>query len=134
MEFRGLAGLSADELIPTTTTAEREQFYTNNLLPTNISVLNSVWGQGYSYIYYSNMILEGISNSPSLTAEIRANLEGEAKFIRAFCHFYLTNLFGEIPLVTSTDYRVNNKILRSGINKVYAQIVKDLEEAADSIE
>ena len=56
---------------------------------------------------------------------------GEAKFIRAFCNFYLVNLFGPIPIVTTVNWRNTNLLYRSQEQDVYALIVEDLIEAVD---
>jgi hypothetical protein len=61
---------------------------------------------------------------------VRNQLTGEAKFMRAFFHFYLVNLFGPVPLVTSPDYKVNATISRSDTIAVYKQILSDLKDAS----
>lgn len=59
---------------------------------------------------------------------------GEAKFIRAFCYFYLVNLFGDVPLELSSVYQENQSIARSSAAKVYSQIIDDLNGAIDSLD
>src|SRR5690606_34940810 len=61
----------------------------------------------------------------------RAKLLGEALFVRAFCYFYLVNLFGEVPLALTSDYRTNNALPRAPVELVYAQLIADLSEAAE---
>ena len=60
---------------------------------------------------------------------MKTTLEGEALFVRALCHFYLVNLFGDVPMITTTDYRVNATATRMNADVVYDQIVEDLEAA-----
>ncbi|TWV94299.1 RagB/SusD family nutrient uptake outer membrane protein [Chitinophaga pinensis] len=62
---------------------------------------------------------------------IRQQLMGEAKFTRAFCYFYLVNLFGDVPLAISTDYKVNATLYRSSVSKVYDLIIADLQDAGE---
>jgi len=57
---------------------------------------------------------------------VKNQLVGEAKFMRAFLNFYAVNLYGDIPIVTSTDYNVNNVIKRSPATAVYQAIIADL--------
>jgi hypothetical protein len=128
-----LAGLSADELVNYSTDAQREAFYKNALTPTNQYILSSLWAEGYQYIYAANSIIEGVSQSTGLSASVKKQLLGEARFIRAFCHFYLVNLFGPIPYVTSTDYRINNSISRASMYSVYQNIIADLLFAQTSM-
>jgi hypothetical protein len=70
-----------------------------------------------------------LENNGSITPPAAQQLTGEAKFIRAFWHFYLTNQYGDVPLVTSTLYTVNATIARTPQALVYAQIVQDLRDA-----
>lgn len=110
-------------------TAQINEFAENDLLPNNTYVLN-LWSQMYKCIYKANAIIEALPDSP-VSASLKTQLEGEAKFIRAFSYFYLVNLWGAIPLVTSTDYRVNASMGRTGEDEVYRQIVQDLKDAKD---
>ncbi len=54
---------------------------------------------------------------------------GEARFFRAFCYFYLVNLFGDVPLATTTDSTINARLPRIPSDEVYQQIITDLKEA-----
>ncbi len=124
-----LAGLSADEFINYNTDPNIEAFYRNSLTSSNGAVDNSLWNEGYKYIYSANAVLGGLETSTNITDSTKKQLEGEAKFIRAFCHFYLLNLFGDIPLVTTTDQKINAVATRTAETKVYTQIVADLKDA-----
>ncbi|MFL5788876.1 MAG: RagB/SusD family nutrient uptake outer membrane protein [Flavisolibacter sp.] len=124
-----LAGSSADEFNEYTTNSDRLQFNTNDLLPTNTLLENSLWGECYKYIYQANSIVEGVSHSTSLSSEVRNQLTGESKFIRAFCYFYLIHLFGPVPLVLTTDYRINQSLSRGEASEVVTQMIADLKEA-----
>lgn len=125
-----LAGLSADELVDYTGTSPFGEFYSNELNVNNV-VISRIWSSIYNVIYESNAIIEGVSNSNALSRKTTNQILGEAKFVRALCHFYLVNLFGDIPLVTSTDYRINAVKRRSTTGEVYAQIITDLQDAKD---
>lgn len=135
MEADGLAykmivypGLSADEFTNYSTTSDVVDFYRNNLTAENSLILN-IWSTLYKHIYQSNAVLEGVTKAKYLGEETRKQLIGEAKFIRAFCNFYLTNLFGKVPLVLSTNFEENAIKDRSEVTKVYDQIITDLNEA-----
>lgn len=126
-----LASLSSDDLLNFNVSAytqELNQFNTNNLIATN-SIVAGLWRQQYECIYRANAIIEGVSSSSELSDKMRNQLLGEAKFIRAFNFFYLVNLFGAVPLVLTTDYKINSQIPRTEINVVYQQIINDLLEA-----
>ncbi|MBS1781012.1 MAG: RagB/SusD family nutrient uptake outer membrane protein [Bacteroidetes bacterium] len=122
-----LASLSADDLVSYNFSTDIQQFYENSVNSSNSAIL-AIWGELYSYIYRANAIIEGLSKSNSVTASLREQLTEEAKFIRAFSFFYLVNLFGDVPLITSTDYHINQVASRNSVNEVYEQIISDLKE------
>lgn len=123
-----LVGLSSDELLDFQGDNDRVELNRNALSTTNGNIAR-LWNEAYGSIYNANSVLEGLRNSNGLTNELIMQLEGEAKFVRAFFHFYLANLFGDVPIVTSTDFRINNEIPRSAVQDVFQQVVLDLQEA-----
>ncbi len=125
------AGLSGDEftLYKGVTNTTLLAYYQNALSITNPISGPDSWRELYNYIFVCNSVLEGLSTTTTLTPSVKQQLTGEAKFLRAFCYFYLTNLYGDVPLVTSTDYTVNAILGRITQNKVYEQIIIDLTEA-----
>ncbi|SEM22134.1 SusD family protein [bacterium A37T11] len=127
--FTQLCGLSADELTYNLSVAEPLALYTNNLLSTHAFIYNA-WSSGYKTIYEANGILEGLTANQGVSETVSYQLRGEALFMRAFCYFYLTNAFGDIPLLTGTDYRVNNQASRSSADDIYTQLTADLIEAS----
>src|SRR5690606_38892988 len=77
----------------------------------------------------ANAIIEGVTNSSRLQTEIKNQLKGEALFVRALLHFYLVNMFGDIPYVMTTDYNQNNVVSRTPTLEVYQKLKQDLEES-----
>jgi hypothetical protein len=124
-----MGGLSSDEFLNHSTSLNNITLSTNSLTPINNSAVTNTWNDMYLMVYESNSILEGCEGSESLSANVRNQVVGEAKFIRAFSYFYLVNVFGDVPLVTGTDYRVNRLLSRSPISDVYMQIETDLLES-----
>ena len=49
---------------------------------------------------------------------------GEARFMRAWAYFWLVRLYGDVPLVISTD--IDYDMPKSKVSEVYALIVEDL--------
>ncbi|MDN5217340.1 RagB/SusD family nutrient uptake outer membrane protein [Fulvivirgaceae bacterium BMA12] len=123
------AGLSADELTYFGSDPEALDFYINSLEPANNSNTIGLWGQAYKIIFNANSVLEGLKNSTQVSEELSLQLEGEAKFLRAFCHFYLVNLYGDVPVATTTVYQENTKASKMSVNQVYEQIIIDLKDA-----
>lgn len=121
-------GLYADELDHYQTTSTNN-FYTNTLLAGE-SGISSLWNLSYRQVYEANALLEGVNASVSLSEADRNQLRGEALFIRALIHFYLVNIFGDVPYIKTTDYATNSQASRSAASFVYQQIVADLTEAS----
>lgn len=122
-------GSTADEFRNYTEYADLRQVYVNNIYPNNDMMVSYLWNNIYNYIYMANSILEGLNASSSVSAQVKQQLMGEATFMRAFLHFYLVNIYGDVPLVTTTDYMNNSRLSRSSVEQVYDQVIKDLKEA-----
>lgn len=124
------SGLSADEytLFDGTTNDGFSAYYRNDLISGSTP---SLWLPTYSIIFTINSAIEGLSGENSLSANVKKQLLGEAKFLRALHCFYLVNLYGDVPLPVSTDYKVNSILARSPIEDVYNLIIADLKEAED---
>jgi starch-binding outer membrane protein, SusD/RagB family len=122
-----LPGLSADEFTYTSGDVEYFEMATNTYLPDHPYIAD-FWST-YSTIYTANACIQGIQKSTGLSPATKSQLLGEALFSRAFCYFYLVNLFGDVPLVTSTDYRINDTLRRTASTLVYQQVIADLETA-----
>ncbi|WP_067151805.1 RagB/SusD family nutrient uptake outer membrane protein [Pseudotamlana agarivorans] len=123
-----LLGLYTDELILTGNNTSSRFFYENSLLASDTTISN-IWDSSYNLIYASNAIIEGLENNTVLTEEEKSNFTGEAYFIRAFIHFYLVNVFGDIPYIKTSDYRVNSSVYKLNTDQVYEQIIEDLSLA-----
>lgn len=129
-----LAGLSADELeiLSGSSSELHNNYYHNSLVtgPMGLGVdVSDLWRSLYNYIFKCNAAIEGLNASQTLTAYVRKQLLGEAKFLRAFYYFYLANLYGDVPLTLSTDYKSNALLSRSPKKKVFDQILIDLQDA-----
>jgi len=126
-----LGALSADELNLFINQADPLYLYNTNRLTVEDPYSKIIWTTAYQAIYGANAVIEGIaaSRSGKLQDTVRKELTGEAKFIRAFCYFYLTNLYGAVPLVLTVDFNTTRNLPRAPQVEVYRQIIKDLEDA-----
>lgn len=129
MSFFG--GLLADEIQNTSTSSTWNPYYENSLLATLGSVSSNFWTISFKNIYTINSILEGLSKSSLINDSINRQLTGEMKVARAFHYFYLVNLFGDVPLITGTNYEINARLPRSSVSEVYQQIIQDLLDAKE---
>jgi len=122
----------ADDLVPRSNSANYQAFYRNSILSDN-SVVYSFWNQAYIAIYRANLILEHLDSADFLSQEIADDFRGQALFIRAMHHFYLWQLYGDIPLILDTNYDSNSRKGRTNSTDVVRQIKTDLGDAAKKI-
>lgn len=103
----------------------------NNSLTAGTPQISDIWNQSYNQIYTANSIIEGVQRSTSITQDQKNHLMGEALFVRAMLHFTLTDIYGDIPYVTTTDYTTNSKISKAPTDQIYQNALKDLNTASD---
>ncbi|MEM6768572.1 MAG: RagB/SusD family nutrient uptake outer membrane protein [Bacteroidota bacterium] len=85
-----------------------------------------LWQEPFKAIYRANAILENVtSDIPNSSLYL-----GQAYFMRALSHWYLVNLYRNIPLVTKTP-ETNEEFFPTQADpaQVWAQIIADLEQA-----
>jgi hypothetical protein len=117
-------GLYTDELTPVTSNGVTLPFYSDAIQSGNAS---SFWSQFYQQIATTNVAIEQL---PAQTKLLHKNQWlGEAYFMRAFMFSYLVNLYGDVPLALTSDYKVNNNLSKSAAADVYKQIIADLKQA-----
>lgn len=125
-------GLSSDELYNTSPNSTSDQFFGNAISPTeNTQIYNGFWRVGFVYIFHANAIIEGLNAPNGVSSAFKNRLKGEALAVRALTYFYLTNLYGEVPLQLSTDYETNSRAGNTPTDKLYDQITTDLTEAVN---
>lgn len=93
--------------------------------------ISGFWNGQYRNINYANQVLD---NVPGITMDegLKARYLAEAKFVRAFSYFRLVRAFGGVPLRVHVpkDPNTEYNLPRTSLAEVYAQIEKDLTEAA----
>ncbi|OXG09009.1 SusD-like starch-binding protein associating with outer membrane [Flavobacterium araucananum] len=119
-------GETADELIPKT---QLVNVYTSNEIPETDGTNGTMWTEYYKAVYNANAVIEGISGSTTLSVTKSKQWIAEAKFLRAYTYFYLTNIWGDVPLVLTTNVDVSALAPRTSQTKVYDQIILDLKDA-----
>lgn len=130
--LNNLMGCYSDEITSyTNQSLDYRTFYELNVQQ-NTSVVDALWVNAYKQIYAVNNILEGVSQSKDYLDESTIKqLNGESYFIRALLHFYLVNLYGEIPYIESTNYQVNQQAERMPVDQIYSKLIVDLKKAEE---
>ena len=121
-------GLLSDELITVSMVPDYMEIYSNTILSSN-TIPGNIWSGFYAEIYKVNAVIEGATASQTLTPAIKSQILGEAKFLRAFMYFYLVNMYGAAPLITTTNYEVNRTMARTSVDEIYKQMITDLKDA-----
>ena len=125
-------GLSSDELNANSTDVNISSIYSYKILPLNTRIA-TMWNNAYSSLYSVNSVLSNVESSETLSPTFKKQIPAEMKVLRSLYYFTMVNLFGGVPLVTTTNYKVASKLPRASVEQVYAQIVKDLTDASEEL-
>ncbi|MFN5238388.1 MAG: RagB/SusD family nutrient uptake outer membrane protein [Bacteroidota bacterium] len=99
------------------------------------------WAYLYSTVGKANAVINNTQavNDPALSAQRKAEIIGEASFIRAFMYFQLVQLWGDVPLQLTEVRTISADKLddiypiifpaRTPKEEIYRQIIADLEVA-----
>lgn len=96
-------------------------------IPSDNDATRFAWQNQYIGIRRANLVLDNVKDI-DMDEELKARFLAEAKFLRAWYYFNLVKTFGDVPLVTSSELE-SYELARSPKDEVYAQIIKDLQEA-----
>jgi len=114
----------------------------NKAIPIDNGFTEGTWTDGYKTINDVNNVLDALD---VVTEAKRDKVEGEAKFIRASVYFELVRLFAKawndgdpntnpgVPLKLTPTKELSgaaDQVPRDNVAAVYAQVIKDLTEAA----
>ncbi|WDF55267.1 RagB/SusD family nutrient uptake outer membrane protein [Mucilaginibacter sp. KACC 22063] len=117
-----------------------------NVNTTSTEVLN-LWSQAYYTINLCNLFIDGMASTGTAVvgAATGANYVGEAKFLRAVAYYSLLQLYARpyadgngakpglpLRLVGLSSYS-DQSLAKSSVADVYAQIIKDLNDAETSL-
>jgi hypothetical protein len=105
----------------------------DHLMISNDSQFDFLWDIHYKGIYAANTCLEGLNRMEQAgnvnDQQMFNQRMGEAYFMRAYQYYELAELFGGVPLITSTTQETN--VPRATDDEVWAQIASDLKNAIE---
>lgn len=94
----------------------------------------NVWNRVYDNINVCNTILERLDGCKGLSAEQRSDFEGEAKFMRSYCYWWLVEFFGDIELRTKGTTDPVFTAQRTDRKTIYDEvIIPDAKFAAENL-
>lgn len=96
--------------------------------------LNTTWKNLYELVQYSNAALISLDKyAEFLTSEsdkaLNLQYKAEVRFIRAYALFYITRLWGDVPLLLNNDDVMTN-LGKSSREDVYNFIITEMDESA----
>lgn len=111
---------------------ESAQFESYTIESTN-GVVADYYRSFYNIVYRANTVLANLDNASEAK---KAQIEGEAKFVRAYAYFNLVRLFGPIPLVDRVIGPLETEVsfTRVAQERVYELIVSDLTTAVNGLQ
>ncbi|MEZ4905302.1 MAG: RagB/SusD family nutrient uptake outer membrane protein [Spirosomataceae bacterium] len=95
----------------------------------NTGIINNKWGVCYTGIGRANTLLDNIGGI-AMDEATKKRYAGEAKFLRALFYHNLWVYYGGVPLILETpNLEKQGALPRNSADEVYAQIIKDCDEA-----
>ena len=131
-----------DYAYPLIMTSGAEDVKSNSGIYRNLNALNAndsdqsilaVWKIMYQSIANANVIIGNLGNAVNIPEENLNAIEGQAKFIRAFCYFYLVRWFGEVQLTDYENQTDIENLPQSSVAEVYASIIENLKDAEEKL-
>ncbi|MFW5753841.1 MAG: RagB/SusD family nutrient uptake outer membrane protein, partial [Marinilabiliaceae bacterium] len=94
--------------------------------------LVSAWGSFYNVVGQANNTINNIrENATNVTEAQKNEAIAEARFMRGTAYWYLTSLWGDVPIITDNAMLVNDPIVNTNPrNDVFEFAIRDLEFAA----
>lgn len=89
------------------------------------------WNGLYRVIAQANLVIEKVPAITPMNEAQKVKILGEAKFLRAWAYFYAVRLWGDVPLITSSQTAASEDFKPSPAPQeaIYALILEDLKAA-----
>lgn len=106
---------------------EFDQFNPTNL---NSALIGGAWRNPFDIIYAANNVIENYEQIEGRESFIKESV-AQVRFLRAFAYYWMTRVYGDLPLVTSivTDLEIE----LSPVSDIYALIIEDLQFARTNL-
>ena len=107
-----------------------ENMYQHKWSPNDLPLYNT-WKYLYKVVVLANKSLYIIDKySYHLTEEQRATYEAEVRAVRALFYYYIMDMYGRVPIVTSYE-QPQDEVVQSERSEVFRFIVDELQEVAE---
>ncbi len=129
--IRFLTDLSSDEgysQSPWTDLANLSKFVVSDY---NLPMNRESFEASYQAIYRTNQVLENVPGI-KMDATLQKRVLAEAKVIRAYFYYNMANIWGNVPLVL-TSQTLSDRPNQATQAQVFEQVIKDCQEAATDL-
>lgn len=99
-----------------------------DVVSTNV-LSSGMWNYCYRAIASCNIFLDNVERMTSVDPDLVTRAKAEVRFIRAFEYYWLTQLFGDVPLVLEPQTTENMRKSRTPKSEVVAKMHEDLDFA-----
>ncbi len=107
-----------------------ENMYQHKWSPNDLPLYNT-WKYLYKVVVLANKSLYIIDKySHHLTEEQRVTYEAEVRAVRALFYYYIMDMYGRVPIVTSYN-QTQDEVVQSERSEVFRFIVDELQEVAE---
>ena len=96
----------------------------------NADMTNQFYTDRYSGIARANNVIASLESNESMSESTKNQGLGEAKFLRAFYHYELASMYGNVPLSTQAGEGASGQ---GDVKVLWGQILQDLYEAATTM-
>jgi len=103
-----------------------------NINPSN-SAVEAVWKRYYEGVFTCNVVTDGVTNNPAISASVKTQVLGQAEFLRAYYYFNLTVAYGAIPLHLKVETPAEAQKPVSTQAQIFAQVEQDCTAAAAAL-
>lgn len=94
----------------------------------------NVWNRVYDNINDANAVINRLADCKGLKEDQRADFDGEARFMRSYCYWWLVEFFGDIELRTEETSTAEFSAVRTDRKTIYDEvIIPDARLAADEL-
>ena len=107
-----------------------KNMYQHKWSPNDLPLYNT-WKYLYKVVVLANKSLYIIDKySHHLTEEQRATYEAEVRAVRALFYYYIMDMYGRVPIITSYE-QPQDEVVQSERSEIFRFIVDELQEVAE---
>jgi hypothetical protein len=116
------------------TTTDNYRILSSGNYNAELGTVNSEWASQYAGIRQCNVFLENYQKATIVSDQVKNQMAGEAKTIRAYMYMNLVSFFGDVPLITKPLNIDEVYGPRNSKKEVIDFILAELQEATDMMQ